>query len=220
MGGPIKSPRPSNNECPAQSCGADLFDIASLATIEYNGGNHGVSDLTVTFIRNCGYQTFSNTVSPEDILICYGEIQQIHRKILQSWYNPHTLVSGLSIERILDRGFQAFPKLRTLEVQDAVEFYNKLQELSYAYLLPLMPLDAICLGNNFEGLFVLGLGVQWYHKCASALFELLPRHLSTTNSEIHAKLSSIHVESKNGCDLFWRVLELTVPGFDPTVPLQ
>ncbi len=83
-----------------------------------------------------------------------------------------------------------------------------------------MPFNAVHLGNNFEGLFVPGLGTQRYHECASALFELLPRLLPTSNPEIHAKLSSIHIESKNGYDLFWRVLELTVPMFDPTVPLQ
>jgi hypothetical protein len=66
----------------------------------------------------------------------------------------------------------------------------------------------------------LGLCVQRYHKCAAALFELIRRLLPTANSEIHAKLSSIHVESKNGYDLVWGVLELTVPGFDPTAPLQ
>jgi hypothetical protein len=172
------------------------------------------------FIHNCGYQSFSNTLSPEDVLICFGEIQQIHRKVLQHWHNPRTLISGLSIEHILDRGFQAFLTLRTLAVQDAVKFYDKFQELSHFYLLPLVPFDAIHLGNNFEGLFVLGLGTQGYHECASALFELLPRLLPTSNPEIHAKLSSVRVESKNGYDLFWHVLELTVPTFDPTVPLQ
>jgi hypothetical protein len=83
-----------------------------------------------------------------------------------------------------------------------------------------MPFDAVHLANDFEGLFVLGLGVQRYHECASALFELLPRLLPTANSEIHATLSSMRVESKNGYDLFWHVLELTVPGFDPMAPLQ
>jgi hypothetical protein len=52
------------------------------------------------------------------------------------------------------------------------------------------------------------------------VFELLPRLLPTANSEIHTKLSSVCVKSKNGYDLFWCVLELPVPGFDPTVPLQ
>jgi len=105
-------------------------------------------------------------------------------------------------------------------MHDAVEFYDKFQELSHAYLIPLMPFDAVRLGNNFEGLFVPGLGTQRYHECASALFELLPRLLPTSNAEVQAKLSSVRVESKNGYDLLWRVLELTVPVFDPTVPLQ
>ncbi len=83
---------------------------------------NGVSELTVTFIHNCGYHSFSNMVSLEDTLVCFGEIQQIHRKVLQSWYNPRTLVSGPSIERILEKGLQAFPKLRSLKTHDAVEF--------------------------------------------------------------------------------------------------
>ena len=105
-------------------------------------------------------------------------------------------------------------------MHDAVEFYDKFQELSHAYLIPLMPFDAVRLGNNFEGLFVPGLGTLRYHECASALFELLPRLLPTSNAEVQAKLSSVRVESKNGYDLLWRVLELMVPVFDPTLPLQ
>jgi hypothetical protein len=125
VGGPITSPRPCDKERLARARGVGLFDIAGLATTEYHGGPHGVPELTVHFIHNCGYQSFSNTVSPEDVLICFGEIQQIHRKVTQSWYNPHTLVSGPSVARILDKGLQAFPKLRTLDVQDVVEFYDK-----------------------------------------------------------------------------------------------
>ena len=83
-----------------------------------------------------------------------------------------------------------------------------------------MPFDAICLGHNFEGLYVPGFGAQRYHECATTMFEFLPQLLPTSNSEIHAKLSSVCVESKKGYDLFWCVLELTVPAFDPTVPLQ
>lgn len=149
-----------------------------------------------------------------------SEIQQLHRKVLQSWYNTRTQLSGPSLERILDRGLKAFPILPTMDVHDAVEFYDKFQGLSHDYLIPLMPFDAVRLGNNFEGLFVPGLGTQRYHECASALFELLPRLLPTSNAEIQSKLASVRVESKNGYDLLWRVLELTVPVFDPTVPIQ
>ncbi len=52
------------------------------------------------------------------------------------------------------------------------------------------------------------------------MMEVLPRLIPTSYSKVQAKLSSIWVESRNGYDLFWRVLELTVPGFDPTVPLE
>ena len=83
-----------------------------------------------------------------------------------------------------------------------------------------MPFDAIQLGNNSEGPFVPRLGTQRCHECASALFELLPRLLPSSNAEIQAKLSSVRVESKNGYDLLWRVLKLTVLVFDPTVPHQ
>jgi hypothetical protein len=89
VGGPIKSPRPSDKECLARARGVGLFDIAGLATTEYHGGHHGVQELTVLFIHNCGYQSFSNTDSPEDILICFGEIQQIHQM-------PPDLASPLS----------------------------------------------------------------------------------------------------------------------------
>jgi hypothetical protein len=143
VGGAIKSPRPSDKEWLARARWVGLFDIAGLATTEYHGGQHGVPELTVPFIHNCRYQSFSNTVSPEDALICFGEIKQIHRKVLQSWYNPHTLISGPSVARILDKGFQVFPKLRTLDVQDAVEFYKKFQDLSKDYLFPLMPFDTV-----------------------------------------------------------------------------
>jgi hypothetical protein len=218
--GPVTLPRPSDKERLARSRGVGLFNIAGLATEEYHGGTQGVQALTVTFIHNCGYQSFSNTISPEDVLFCLSEIQQLHRKVLQSWYNIRTQLSGPSLECILDRGLKAFPLLQTMDVHDAIEFYNKFQGLSHDYLIPLMPFDAVRLGNNFEGLFVPGLGTQRYQECASALFELLPRLLPTSNAEIQSKLASIRVESKNGYDLLWRVLELTVPVFDPTVPLQ
>ena len=161
----ITSPCPSDKEQLARSCGVGLFDIAGLASVDYYGGLQGVQDLTISFIHKCGYQSFSNTASPEDILICFGEIQQLHRKVLQSWFNTRTQVSGPSLELILERGLKAFPQLRTMNVHDAVKFYNKFQELSHAYLLPLMPFDAVCLGTNFEGLLVPGLRTQRYHEC-------------------------------------------------------
>ncbi len=124
------------------------------------------------------------------------------------------------VELILNRGLAVFPKLQLLDVHDAVDFYDKLQELSAAYLLPLMPFNAICLEFNFKGLYIPGHGVDRYAECALALMEILPLLLPTLYSEVLAKVSSIWVESKNGYDLLWRMLELTVAGFDPTLPLE
>ena len=54
-----------------------------------------------------------------------------------------------------------------------------------------------------------------------ALMELLPRLIpGTLSPQINAALSSVRYESNNGYDYLWRVLELTVPGFDPVVPIQ
>ena len=49
--------------------------------------------------------------------------------------------------------------------------------------------------------------------------DILPRLLPTTSSEIMSAIATVGFESNNGYDLLWRILELTVPGFDPTVPI-
>jgi len=41
----------------------------------------------------------------------------------------------------------------------------------------------------------------------------------TTSSEITSAIATVGFESNNGYDLLWRILELTVLGFDPTVPI-
>jgi hypothetical protein len=106
-------------------------------------------DLTELFIHNCGYHSFLITVSMEDIIICFNEIQQIHCKIIQCWYNPRTFALGSLVKRILDRGLQVFPKLCTLEVHDLIKFYDKFQELSTVYLIPLVPFNAVHLESNY-----------------------------------------------------------------------
>jgi hypothetical protein len=57
--------------------------------------------------------------------------------------NPRTHILGPSVERILEKGLPVFPILSTLTAKDTVQFYNKLQELSAGYLLPLMPFNVI-----------------------------------------------------------------------------
>ncbi len=57
VGGPVTLPQPSDKERLACFCGVGLFDIAGLASIDYHGCTHGVSDLTITFIHNCPLKT-------------------------------------------------------------------------------------------------------------------------------------------------------------------
>ncbi len=100
-----------------------------------------------------------------------------------------------------------------------VAFYKGLQQVLAAYLFPLMPFDAICLANNYEGLFPPGLGTAAYAECCTVLLEILPRLLPTTHSEIAAKFSAVASVLRNGYNLLWHVMELFVPGFDTTVPI-
>ncbi len=98
-------------------------------------------------------------------------------------------------------------------------FYKCLQQVSGAYLIPLMPFDSVCLTNNYEGLFPPRLGTSAYAECAIAVMELLIRVLPEHDPEIDATISAVHNSSRNGYDLLWRVLALYVPGFDPTIPI-
>jgi hypothetical protein len=142
MEGHIESPRPSNKERQARNRQTSLFNVAGLASSDYHGGPWGNQTLEIPFIHSCGYQSIS-TAAAKDVLLCYQDIQLVHRKVRQGWTNPRTHVSGPSVERILEKGLSVFPKLSTLTAKDTVHFYNKLEELLVGYLLPLMPFDVI-----------------------------------------------------------------------------
>jgi hypothetical protein len=88
------------------------------------------------------------------------------------------------------------------------------------YSLALIPFDAILLKNRFEGLCPPGLGLIRYAAMCKAFMELLPWLVPVTISpQVSAVLASVRYESNNGYDYLWRVLELAVPGFDPTVSI-
>ena len=46
--------------------------------------------------------------------------------------------------------------------------------------------------------------------------ELLPRLLPQSDTQVSSLISMVCMESGNGYDLLWRVMALSVPGFDPT----
>jgi hypothetical protein len=51
--------------------------------------------------------------------------------------------------------------------------------------------------------------------------ELVPRLIpSNLSPQVNAVLASVRLESNNGYNYILRVLELTVPGFDPTIPIR
>ncbi len=147
MGGRISTPRSTDKERQARLMGVSRHDVATLACPAYHGGRNGVTDLTIQFIHACGYQSFASK-STDDILPCYGHIQLLHKKVRQAWYDPRPLQSGPSVDRILEKGLTVLPKLRETDAQGTVMFYERLQQVSCAYLLPHMPFDAICLRNN------------------------------------------------------------------------
>ena len=218
VGGRITSPRSTDKERQARKLRISRHDVANLACYDYHGGPLGVKELTLQFIHACGYQSFATDVA-DDILPCYGQIQLLHKKVRQAWFNPRTLQSGPSVDRILEKGLTVLPKLRDTDAKGTVEFYERFQHVSAAYLIPLMPFDAICLRNNYEGLFPPGLGTDAYAECCAAVLEVLPRLLPLTNTEVVSLVSAVSNASRNGYDLLWRILELFVPGFDPTVPI-
>jgi hypothetical protein len=218
LGGPIISPRACDRERLARDLKISRYDIASLATPKYHGKEDGVQMLTEQFIHDCGYTSLSPE-SPEVILICYRDIIMLHRKVMDGWVHFRTGRTGPSVEYILEKALVHFPKLKTLEARDTGNFYNKLQKLSVGYLLPLMPFDLIKLSFNFEGLCPPGLGTHRYAEIASALMEVLPRLIPTTIPDVYSALTTVGFKSNNAYDLLWRILELSVPGFDPTTPI-
>jgi len=81
--------------------------------------------------------------------------------------------------------------------------------------------DAVVLKNRFEGLCPPGLGLVRYAAMCKGFMELLPWLVPASISpQVSAILASVRYESNNGYDYLWRLLELAVPGFDPTVPIQ
>ena len=214
----IISPRVNDREKIARDRQLSIFDIPGLAHDLYHGGSDGVKELTIKFLHECGYNSFAPE-APEDVLLCYRDIQLVHRKVMSGWFNSRSGRSGPPLEYIIEKALPNFPKLKSLDARVAVDFYDRLQKISAGCLLPLMPFDAIKLLFKFEGLCPPGLGTSRYGEIGSVLMDILPRLLPATIPEVASAISTVGYESNNGYDLFWRVLELTIPGFDPTIPI-
>ncbi len=82
LGGKITTPRFMGRSHVARAKNTSKFDLAGLAEAKYHIRDMGVDVLTPQIISNCGYQSFHRDL-PEDILLCYSDIANIHRVVLQ-----------------------------------------------------------------------------------------------------------------------------------------
>ncbi len=57
------------------------FDLAGLADTGYHIGDFGVDILNEMIISKCDYQSF-HVDHPEDVLLCFQEIVNIHRVVV------------------------------------------------------------------------------------------------------------------------------------------
>jgi hypothetical protein len=97
-----------------------------------------------------------------------------------------------------------------------VEFYDAFHKTALIYLLPVTPFDCISIKMGFEALCPPGLGIPRYAQISRVLMEVLPRLLPRSDTQISTLINMVRMESGNGFDLLWRVMALSVPGFDPT----
>ncbi len=184
--------------------------------VRYHGGTHGYQPLTEGIIHHCGY----TEINLSDVLLAYNDIIEVHSRTYNNWEHPRGHYEGPQLERILEKGIGSFPRLSKLEVEPTVEFYDAFHKMAIIYLLPVMPFDCICIKMGFEALYPPGLGIPRYVTISRVLMELLPCLLPRSNTQVSLLINMVHMESGNGYDLLWRVMALSVPGFDPTLQVK
>ena len=196
----------------------------ALTVREYQGPHEGMKTLSDETLEYCGYST--NTYSVEDLYTVYSEIKAIHRHVAAGWYQYQGYHShdnkeeGPQVQRIVAKNLSIFPKLHSTSMPAVIEFYDKLQRLSFKYLMPLVPFNHILLHHKSFGLCIPYLGYPQYQAAAAGLLELLPHLIPASLSKnFNANITSISSTSKNGYDVVWNILYQSVPGFDPSKSL-
>ena len=187
----------------------------ALGCQEYHGYQRGYFPLTTEIIRQCGYWT-----SRGGVINNCNDIILLHCRVWDTWENRRTQQSGLSVDRILEKGLPVFPRLDSVDMDATVDFYDKLQKTSALFLLPIMLFDTININMGFEGLCLPGLGLPCYAEIVSVLMEILPSLLLDRDSQVPSMVTVVRAESTNGFNLLWRVLELAVPGFDQSMQIN
>jgi hypothetical protein len=216
LGGQIVSPCHWDCHQLAQKAGHSPLDTAALGCQEYHGYERGYPHLTTEIIFCCGYHDPTGA----GVIMCFNDIILMHRQVLDMWVNPRTMQSGPSVDRILDKGLAVFPKLASMDVATAVEFYNQLQKMSALFLLPLMLFYAVNLHMRFKGVCPPGLGLPWYAEITRVMLEVILCFLPTYDSQVTLLVVLVCAESNNGYDFLWWVMELVVPGFNLTLQIS
>ena len=140
MGGAFKSPSNVERFQQAWQRGMSRYNMAALADKDYHRGVRGFDPLKIRIIiKNCGY----TAINSDDIILCYRDIIQLHRKTLDGWMNIHTQQQGPSVERIMEKAMPLFQKLNGVTMADLVHLYDNFQKTGSVYLLPVMPFDAV-----------------------------------------------------------------------------
>ena len=191
---------------------------------EYQGSHEGIMSLSDDILDYCGYNT--NAYSVEDVSTIYNDIKSIHRHVASGWYQYQSYQShdakeeGPQVQRIVAKNLSVFPKLHSTSMPAVIDFYDRLQRVSYKYLMPLTPFNHILLHHKSVGLCIPHLGYANYQVAAAGLLELLPHLIPTSLSKnFNANIASINSTSKNGYDVVWNILFQSVPGFDPSKSL-
>ena len=216
-GGMIRSPRYIDRRKLVIDKNVHPTNIEALADVEYHGGRRGRATIDMPFVHSCGYRS---SISDSDVVTAYGEIILLHTSTVERWENVRTQQYGPQLERIIEKGLATLPRLPGLTMEEIIDFYDKLQPVSALYLLPIVPFDCINVNMGYEALCPPGLGTHRYATIGRVLLEVLPRILPKLHSQVNTIITMVRQESNNGYDLLWRVLELGVPGFDPSVPIR
>jgi len=111
---PGHSPRAPTPACPYP------VNTYRPSDAQYHGGSEGYCPLTPALIHRCGY-TAINTV---DVISSYNKIVLVHESVITNWVGRFTV--GPQIDRILEKALVSLPRLQSLAVESAVEWYDAL----------------------------------------------------------------------------------------------
>jgi hypothetical protein len=205
-------------DCLARTRGASWHDVLKLASKAYHVRYDGVKQLLECIITKCGLTHATGHM--EDANFCYQDVFRVHCITYDGWYDSRQNRSGPNVPYIVEKAFSLFPCLKSATMEETVRFYDDLQSTGLYYLLPLMPFDAIYIPFGFEDLCPPGLGTGRYTEVSTALMDLLPGRLPVNSTQrVSATVAAVTMESNNGYDLLFRIMVLSVPGFNPTLPL-